>query len=231
VDHQAVLSYLDDYVNDPRVVTYSGLPESEKQKLPHSWQDILSEQGPERVRRTLAQWDTYRPDFDDLPEYLKAHLQDVELIHHDGMYTLLYAVRAAESGKTLYYEGRNPKTQQAPAAIAAVWPRFPATFQRFYAEFHNGWYHLSSGSMGPLPIESIFPLSDEEWGILEDIGPQPIDLQSTYAFFSNGAGTYLCVELQADKMQTLLWSSKKEPKYGLDFWPVLDSWAVIGLDV
>ena len=38
-------------------------------------------------------------------------------------------------------------------------------------------------------------------------------------------------EFQADKMQTLLWSAKKAPTYGLDFWPVLDSWAVMGLDV
>lgn len=230
MDHQAVLSYLNDYVNDPQVVIYSGLPEGEKQRLPQTWRDILSAQGSERVKRTLTQWDTYRPDFDDLPEYLKAHLLDVELIHHDGMYTLLYAVRTAESGKTVYYEGRNPKTQQAPPAIAAVWSKFPATFQRFYAEFHNGWYHLASGAMGPLPIENMFPLSDEEWGILEDIGPQPIDMKSTFAFFSNGAGTHLCVEFKADKMQTLLWSAKEAPKYGLDFWPVLDSWAVIGLD-
>ena len=68
MDHQAVLKYLDNFVNDPRVVTYSSLPESEKQTLPHSWQNILSAQGSERVARTVAQWDTYRPDFDDLPD-------------------------------------------------------------------------------------------------------------------------------------------------------------------
>jgi hypothetical protein len=230
VDHQAVLTYLDDYVNNPQIVAYGGLPDSEKRNLPATWQNILSAQGAERVKRTLAQWDSYRPDFDDLPDFLKEHLLDVELIHHDGMYTLLYAVKSGESGKTLYYEARNPKTQKAPPAIAAVWSKFPVTFQRFYAEFHNGWYHLASHAMGPLPIEEIFPLSQEDWGILDDIGPQPIDLKSTYAFFANGMGTYISVELKGDQMQTLLWSSKEAPTYNLDFWPVLDSWTVIGLD-
>jgi len=231
MDQQAALEYLNDYVNDPKIVALADVSAADRALLPQSWQHILSVEGPERLQRTIAAWGDFQAEFAQTIEFLKAYLAGVELIHHDGAYSLLYGLPKPSSGKMRYYEARNPKLKKLKPEVEAAWPKFPEGLRRFYEQFHNGWYHLSSEAMGPLPAERIFPLSSMSWGILETIGPQPIDLKSTYAIFFNGSDTYLSIELKADNVHTLLWSTQEAPTYNLDFWPVLDSWTLIGLDV
>ena len=82
--------------------------------------------------------------------------------------------------------------------------------------------------MGLSPVEDFFFLADEEWGILEDIGKPPVDLEKTLAVYTNGMGGYVCLELQPEKLNCLLWWSSKPPKLDIDFWAVVDSWTVMG---
>ena len=104
----------------------------------------------------------------------------------------------------------------------------PEAAETFYAELHHGWYYLASRSMGLLPIGDVFPLSDEDWSVIERNGEQPVSLKK----FNNGSGP-TCVEERvgdAKQIDAHLWFSKQVPNLNVDFWPVLETWLRMGLN-
>ena len=119
--------------------------------------------------------------------------------------------------------------------IERAWHTLPKTLKSFYDELHNGWFHLPSASLGPAPLESFFFLSEEEWGIFDEIGTDlTINLGAMLAVFTNGAGGYLCVDTESEPIYTddpksIIWWNDEPPDLDVDFWGVMDAWTSIGL--
>ncbi len=226
----SLLSYLKDYVTDPKILSLDQLSQDEKNTLPSSWIDILSCENNERINKALNYWVKFEVEFEQVVEYLRDNIVSINLIHHGFGYCLLYGVTSADKKRVLYYEGRNPKSKSINPVVDSVWKYLPDKFKAFYDDFHNGWYYLASGSMGLSPVEDFFFLDEEDWGILDEIGKSPVDLESTLAVFTNGMGGYVCFEITNNSLFSLIWWSKKPPKLDINFWSIIDSWTVMGFE-
>lgn len=231
MNDDGLLDYLKDYVANPRVLSLGQLSEGERNSLPSSWLDILSYENNERINKALDYWMKFEVEFEQVVEYIRDNIVSIHLVHHGFGYCLIYGITSADKKRTLYYEGRNPKAKTISPVVASVWNSLPDNLKNFYNDFHNGWYYLASGSMGLSPVEDFFFLDEEEWGILDEIGKPPIDLEGTLAVFANGMGGYVCLEIiKNNNTSSLLWWSNKPPKLGLDFWSIVDSWTVMGFE-
>ncbi|WP_299493408.1 hypothetical protein [uncultured Shewanella sp.] len=226
-----LLSYLNDYVSEPKVLNLSQLTLDEQKLIPQSWLSILALEGKERFTKALSYWQPIASEMSEVLFYLDNNIVSIDLVHHQYGYCLVYGVISEDDPDITYYEARNPKTMQMSSAVADSWLLLPENMRQFYEQFHNGWYCLASGSMGLSPVEDFFFLADEEWGILDDIDMPPVDLSKTLAVYTNGAGGYLCFEFKDSKdLSALLWWSSDAPMLDLNFWDVADEWTLMGFE-
>lgn len=201
--------------------------------IPNNWCKLFKEKNVKnRIGMVLENWEKHLDI--ELPKtifYLRDHLENVELIEITGRYSILYTIKDIK-GEIAYYEGRNPNEQFHNEKLEELWDRIPSSIRKFYKNVHNGFYDYTSESMGLVPLESITYLDDYEWGIIEELQEAlMIDLKTTFGFFSNGMGTYVAIDCKkCHNDNATLWSSKRQPKYNINFWNVVDEWIVIGLD-
>ena len=229
MSRDALLHYLEQYVAGPTVLSWDRLSADARSVVPAEWGDILSQRPTDRRQKALDYWSEFAVELTQVHEYLRRKLVSIDLVHHGLGHCLVYGIESADGSDLLYYESRNPKTQTVKAPVAAIWNKLPARLRRFY-EFHNGWYDLTSTSLGPSPVESFFLLDSEDWGILEEIGRPPVDLAKTLAVYTNGMGGYVCLTVGDQPVSSVLWWSNKRPRLDIDFWPVVDEWTVLGLE-
>lgn len=197
-------------------------------KLPNDWFIIFGEED-SRIRKDilLELWRKYSAtELRNTISYLNEYLEDIEIIEVNGRYSILYTITNLK-GMTLYYEGRNPLDTFNNEELEKSWEKIPDGIRKFYENVHNGFYYYASESMG---LESVTYFEDYEWGIIEDLEePMKIDLKTTFGFFSNGMGTYVAIDYQnCSDHNATLWSAKKQPRYNINFWDVVDEWIVIG---
>ena len=81
--------------------------------------------------------------------------------------------------------------------------------------------------MGLVEYESKICLSDDEWGILEEIDEVKVNLNKTFCFFENGMGGYVAVDYDTNK--SVVWFADEHPIYDVKFWDVVDEWIVLGM--
>lgn len=203
------------------------------EEIPQSWERLLR-QGPEqRVAATLQLWDeVVHTQLSKTMTYLGAHLADVELLRVGTAYCLLYSVTNAQ-GVLRYYVGGNPLRPDFGnnKSLSAQWSQLPASLRTFYEDLHDGFYEFSSRSCGLDALANVVRMADLDWGITAQLGLDlQIDLTSSYAFFNNGGGAYVVIDLaNAADGQATLWWSNAAPRYGMDFWELVDDWTVIGI--
>jgi hypothetical protein len=163
--------------------------------------------------------------------YLKDNLIGIDLIYYSSYSSVLYTIKNTK-GEILYYEGRLPKESGFYNLNYNYWNKIPSGVRGFYENVHDGFFYYASQSMGLSPIEDVINLNDLEWGIIEGLKePLQIILDSTYGFFTNGMGTYVVIDLKNCKNDNAaLWSAKKQPKYNLNFWNIVDEWIVLGFE-
>ena len=225
------IAFIEKYLEAPNIIEIKDLSSEDKELLVESWISILSKPPEERPNKALSYWTKFNSELEQTIEYLESNLVSVDLIRHSAGLSLVYGIQANDASGIYYYEGRNPKTKTVSGKLAGVWPKIPDLLREFY-DLHNGWFYLASESMGLSPCENIGFLSDDEWGILDDIGEQPINMDKTISVWSNGMGAYICLEFTNNgSLQCLIWDAKGPPKYNLEFWPVVDSWTVMGLSL
>jgi hypothetical protein len=227
-----LLKYLEDYLHNPQILS---LPEFNQMDIPipDLWGAILQERGRRRKEMLLEAWSYYQKELPGVYELLEERLERVELLHHRGGVSLLYILLS--NGKTYCYEGRNPCQTSMRPEIKRVWRSLPKKLKSFYDELHNGWFYLPSESLGPAPVESFFFLSEDEWGILDEIGKDlRFNMETMLAVFTNGAGGYLCIDtasepIDTDSPKSIIWWHDGPPDLEIDFWGVMDAWTEIGL--
>ena len=230
----ARLTYLTKYLDGPRVLTHPRADDHAMAGLPGWWREALAVGRGERVGRTLRAWDAFRDQLPGVVEHLGTHLRDVNLLTYTDRVTggtpavLLYEL--AHRDGPLFYAGGNPLARAPSAAVRAVWDRLPADFRRFHDTLHNGWCYLASDSMGPSRVEDCFIIGSHEWGILDEIDDPGCDPNDLLAVFSNGMGDHVTLTVGRRESGGVLWWKDKPPQLGIEAWPVIDAWTVMGFD-
>jgi hypothetical protein len=224
-----LLDYLKNYVRDPEILTSANISLDLRASLPDAWMDLLDLDKEERVHAALMHWQPFQSEFQQVIAYFRANLVSIDLITSSRGPGMLYGVRA-QTGSTMYYEGKPPVAVNPNSAIAELWSKTPDSLQKFYRELHNGWYYFASESMGLSSLDRIFVLSREDWGILDELEQVPVDLNRSLAVFTNGMGGYVCLQLLDNDVKTFLWFHNKAPRLNLDLWPLIDSWTLIGFE-
>jgi hypothetical protein len=207
-----------------RLTLLTELPEHVR--VPREWRPFLHASAKEALTHIMGIWRACYPhEFDVLLEAFAKYLVSVQLVEADKRIALLYTFKNPK-GQYVNYIGHTPLLpHQVPAAIQGL--PWPDKFLGFYTHVHNGWYEVESHAMGLMPVEEAFPLSDMEWGIVEELS---IDyaLDKVLAVFSNSAGGYLCWNFNTGEPSGLVWWDDEEPD-AADFWDILDEWAAMGI--
>lgn len=231
----SALSYLRNYLVEPRVIPTLDAADPLMSQLPNWWGRVLAADGNGRIHQAIHAWEEYRAQLPLVFDFLSIHLQTVNLLTNKDPVTgntsvrLLYEL--VKDGRTMYYTGGNPGLKSMTTSVKNIWDRLPVDFRRFYDSHHNGWYYLASNSMGPSPTEDFFILDDLEWGILEDIGDPGCDLKDLLAVYTNGMGGYVALSLEQQAAYgDVLWWKDKSPRLNIDAWGVMDAWTEIGLN-
>jgi hypothetical protein len=194
--------------------------------IPAAWKPLESLPQKERTKFVVDLWKVnFQAEFSVLLEVFRKHLISIELIEVNSLVNMLYIFQNPK-GDYLHYIGRPPLTlYQKPQAINGL--NLPVKFLDFYTQIHNGWHEVISHSLGLMPIEEAFLLSENEWGILDEISID-FSLDKVLAVFSNSAGGYLCWNFNSSLPSGLIWWDDEEPDF-VDFWDILDEWSAMGI--
>ncbi|HEY9600749.1 MAG TPA: SMI1/KNR4 family protein, partial [Allocoleopsis sp.] len=153
--------------------------------------------------------------------------------------SLLYGFTVA--GEFRFYWGQPPLEHSLPSVpgIERLWPCLPWALRNFYTSVHNGWtcFHVPMNSMGPLPLQNCFFLSEERLDITDAMATAlPFNPSEVLAVFSNGMGDYLCLDTNSlspnNTAKGVIWWHEKpmQPWVDLDFWTVMGEWMSIYLE-
>ncbi|MGM7637656.1 SMI1/KNR4 family protein [Bacillus sp. Hm123] len=229
------LDFLRQYFSDNiKLISHSEINNINNEIMPSLWFKLFSEKNVEkRIDFILSIWKEYvGEELRNTISYLSEHLEEVELMDIDGRYSILYTIKT-DSGKTLFYEGRNPKGVFNNEVLESSWSKIPSSIRIFYQNIHNGFYYYASRSMGLVPLENVTYFDDDEWGIIEELEePIQINLKTTFGFFKSGMGGYVAIDYDnCDNDNATLWWTNEEPTYNINFWDVVDEWIVIGFEV
>jgi hypothetical protein len=200
--------------------------------VPDSWLALGGMEREQRLASALQPWEAVvATQLSNTLAYLRDHLIDVELLRVGSAYFLLYSVTNLD-GSPRYYVGGNPLRPDfgKNGALREQWPLVPASLRAFYEQVHDGFYEFSSRSSGPDGLAYVVHMTDLEWGIIDQLQLDlKIDLATSYAFFNNGGGGYVVLDLaQSETQSATLWWSDDAPRYDIDFWDLVDDWTVIG---
>lgn len=199
--------------------------------IPREWKNIFNEVDMrKRINQILYIWKlNVGEEMSNTISFLEEFLKEIDLMKIGEKYSVLYTI-VNEDNEIEYYQGNNPYEKRNNKSLDEFFESLPKSLQDFYNKLHNGFYYYPSKGMGLSAYNDILHLSDEEWGIIEDIGEEnlQLNLETSFGFFSNSMGTYVAIDFEKDIDRSILWSAKDEPEYDLNFWDVIDEWTVIG---
>ena len=199
--------------------------------IPEKWKQIIVENDfTVKKDRVIKLWNTVaKMELRNTIQYLSDHLVSLDLLYDGYIYSLLYGIRYSDS-EVAYYEGQLTLDLDNCVELENRWKDLPKSIQRFYEDIHNGFYYYASHSVGMVPVDEVTHLAEYDWGILEYLEePLKIDMNSCFGFFSNGMGAYVVIDSNGPiDGDAVLWFKDKKPRYGVDFWDVVDEWIVLG---
>ena len=224
------LEYLNKYRGNKLTLIETADLSQYKEYIPQKWIDALSADDFSVQKKNAIQvWEnSVSSELRNTISYLKDYLISLDVAFDGKEYTLIYGI-AHEKGVG-FYEGRFTQNLDMNESLSNQWNNVPSSIKRFYEEVHNGFYYFASRSMGLDPQEDVTCLGVEDWGILETLQEKPpICLDTSFGFFSSGAGGYVVIDTNANALDNAtLWFSNREPKYNKNFWDFVDEWIVIG---
>jgi len=229
MNNEEILLHLNKFHKKSSLLELSDFDGDERNILPKSWLIILSKSGKERVSLMLESWDKFKCEYKEVTELLNENLLSVNLFNSYYGYGLLYEIKSIDGLKTIFYEAQNPKQKVESESLAKKWKLLPNSIRSFY-EFNNGFTRLGTGAYGPTPRENMSFISDDYWQIIEDMGSHSFDLDNILTVYSNAGGGYLCVDLSQEEHSYSIWWVDEEPDVNVDFWPVLDTWTLFGME-
>jgi len=177
--------------------------------LPAPWIDVLTSKDP-----TKAVWDAlWKPMAKDLPKTIRIFKKALKGI---GLLTtktkppsLVYVVTEEDGAETYGYRGFAAGPVTHPKA-----KMLPPEFLKFHQQTHNGWGFIINGSLGPLPVEDWYMLSQDEKS------PSGRFL----VVFHNGGGAHLGFDLdEAPPVCYTVWPDDN-PQVVPEVWRRIDKW-------
>jgi len=199
--------------------------------IPKKWIDILQEKEfLIKAEKTIELWETViGRELSNTISYLKNNLTSLDVLFDGKECSLLYGLQS-NNKSIAYYEGKFLLDLNKNINVQNSWSKIPQSICRFYEQLHNGFYYYASHSMGLSPENEITYFADYDWEIFENIKEQlPINLNTTFGFFTNGMGGYVAVDTEnCLDDNAILWFTDNSPKFGLNFWDFVDEWIVIG---
>ncbi|GAB6088101.1 hypothetical protein [Alkaliphilus crotonatoxidans] len=227
------LNFLRKYNQDIRLVSINEVEKIEDGLIPNIWKEIFRYESI-NIRKDilLNVWEKYvGEELRNTLAYLSEYLEEIDMIEFNNIYSILYTIRNPK-GDILYYEGGNPQNKFESHRLEKHWNKMPQSLKNFYENVHDGFFYYASESMGLVPISSVAFLGDDEieWGILEQLEqPLQLNLNTSFGFFSNGMGSYIVIDsTNCNNDNAVFWSTKRQPKYNINFWDYVDEWIVIG---
>jgi len=230
------------------------IPEELCGLVPDAWIKILSsEDKKERCHAVIGLWKKYLGK--SLPTVIKRfekELDNVELLerrdNNKRSYSLLYSM-IDESGRCIYYEGRNPIDNIAERSRLSYLENMSQQIKDFYEHIHDGFYHYMNSGMGlqPLCFTHFMEPEDEvaewnrkfggdmrygdegenevqEWNL--DVGEyDELWEESSHqmAFFWNSLGLAVSMDDSKDsEKNAIIWKSATSPAFHNDFWGTVD---------
>ncbi len=195
--------------------------------IPPSWVELLRRQDAAREVSVPLAWSRLENSVPRVLSFLHDNVCGLAvLVEPSNSCSLLYAYR--QDGELNLFQGWPPCPEpRLPRHVAPVWSRVPKKLRDFYHQLHNGWIFLPSYAMGPLPLDRVKFLSDDEWSIeRHEIAKLPFRLEAVLTFFGNGSGDYLCVDTDRAEEPGVVWwhEQPRRPDVHQDFWAVLDAW-------
>lgn len=226
LDREFVLTSLRNLDNPRLVLRPEETPTPER--IPAGWWPLLSLHGVDLAG--LAQlWGPLPEVLPEMWRQLTRTLRGLVVLLEDGHPpTLLYLYSGGE--RLFHHRGQPPIVRgHVPARLSEMWPNWPPAARSLY-EVHNGWTALFSQSMGHLPVGKIETAYDLVGAEVEDPRALPLDLTHTTLVYSNGAGSYLCLETPADDdARAFVWTAGRPAEVGLQapFTAIYDAWTAI----
>jgi hypothetical protein len=223
---------LEPFVNDP-VLILSPADIGAQSDVPAQWKSLLEQQQNGVPTPWVPMWEPLEEVLPSVLAFLREKVLGVAvLLEPEAAPALVYFYQSPK--KYRFYRGGLPMDRKIPERIREVWASFPPLLCSFYA-FHDGWTYLPSNALGPLPMEDMSFLSDEDWDI-ENPSALPFDPAKVIAIFASGGGDYLCLDTgnpDAEGIATaLIWWNEEpdDPDMNVDFWPTLDEWMKVGFE-
>jgi len=221
--NQQLITFLEDYIENPKLVDINALSELEKGKLPVVWVELFSIES-DVVARVLKLWEEFKVDLELVYEYLQSNLITVDLAYYNNQYHIVFGVQSSSGADILYYHSSNPSNITCNPKFLII----PDGLKGFYKYF-NGWVYLASDSMGISPIEAVYSLDEYDWEVLENENVE-INLDENFVIFENGADGHVCINRIHGINQSMIWWSEELPTLNIDFWSVVDTWMRLGFD-
>ena len=207
------------------------------EEIPESWTAVFSlGDQRQRIDAMVAEWVKYVPsDLRRTIYYLSKNIVEIDLIRRKDKLYILYSIKRSKHDKITYYEGGNPKDslECRSSKLAALWGGLPKGLRLFYEHLHNGFHSYSGKAMGLNSTQETFVMNEYDWEVIDDLGITdiPIDFETSFAFFDNGGGGHVVLDLKhPDVDKAVLWFSSDTPDYNLNFWDIVDEWIVIGFE-
>lgn len=220
------IDYLQKHNSDIHLVSLNDIIHD---NIPNYWIQALSRtSATERKKRIIEEWEKYPYQFQSTTNYMFLNLVDIDLVEEKNSYALVYTIKN-NKGNDVYYIGYNPLNKSAPEYFSHL----PTSFKDIYNNLHNGWVYFTSKSNGLLPIEDTLVLSEEDWGILEEINENdlPFKLSNCVGLFDNGMGDYAAIDMKSENENDgFIWWHTKAPKLNIEIWPIIDEWTKIGIE-
>lgn len=198
-------------------------------QVPEAWVEMLRRQSA-GDKSWMEMWKPYRPLLPEVYDFLQHKVRGVCLLLKEPQPpSLLYVY---SRGKNLYFfRGWPPLGDQVPEGKEDIWSCLLPGLQQFYRELHDGWTQLGSDAMGPLPVEDIEYLSDQDCELTpEEEARLPFRLSDVLTVFGNGGGDLLGLDLthgvSASESHALAWWHEEPlaPMLNKNFWGLMGAW-------
>ena len=221
-----LIEYLEDFLEDPKIISASDLPKDQKDLLPNWWVECLNLSNQERIKLIISKWKSLEDVLPITFSFIEHNLSNIEFISYKGNSISMIYKFIFQNSEPSYYEG---KLQLLEKALEKENYNLPRELKTFYKEIHNGWTEISSGSLGPMPLENCELISEGDWE-MDEIDISKFNLNKLLVVFNNGGCGNLCVNLEYPETNCVIWWSNDIPLKNDDFWAVMDSWIEIGFE-
>ena len=224
----SLLEQVRDFVSQPVLLTSFDEIQTEM-AVPETWVKMLRRQSA-GTRSWIEPWEPYRHLLPGVYDFLQHKVRGVCVLCEDQKPPSLLYVYSTK-GEDDFHRGWPPLSGNVPEGKQAIWTQLFPGLKKFYSDLHNDWVCLPANSLGPLPVENIERLSDQDWDLEpDDERKLPFRLDEVLTVFSNGGGDYLGLDVgkgvSASEDHALAWWHEEPltPDIDLNFWALMDGW-------